>query len=189
VGYHNSSITPCRSRGFLKDLMAIALRTLFIVVKPEEINGHMAAHGGRLLVHLPNYFIASTELPPKPSDGNSQIFKVLVEPKDVNEFVDGGKKMTVIWRGDHRTRSNPQDLVSVEVLPVNVGDPAAAVAKALPTDVCKEAFAEYPDQVKIAAVISSADPALVATLPTAPGQLKVWADSQLEAYTKTLAGG
>jgi hypothetical protein len=166
--------------------MATPLRTLYVTVKPEEINGHMAAHGGRLLVHLPNYFIASNELV-KPTDNSLQVFKVLVDPKDVNEFTDGGKKMVVIWRGDHKNRNNPMDLVSVEVLPVNVGDAHAAVEKALPTEVCKEAFAEYPDQVKIAAVLASADPALIATLPTAPGQLKAWAESQLESYTKNLA--
>ena len=170
--------------------MPTTTRPLYIVVKPEEINGHMAAHGGKLLVHLPNYFITSPTLPPKPADGSSQVFKILVETKDIYEVMDGGKKLTLIWRGVHGQRTNPQDLVSVEVLPVDTtttASPAVALASALPTEVCKEAFAEYPDPVKIAAVIASVDPALLATLPTAAGQLKVWADSQLAAYQQNAA--
>lgn len=166
--------------------MPVHYRTLFVTVRPEDINGHLAAHGGKLLIHLPNYFVTSLHQP-KITDASLQVFKILVDPQDVNEYTDGGKPMTLIWRGDKRSRNMPHDLVSVEVLPVTAGDPTAAVTKALPVEVCKEAFSEYPDQVKIAAVVASADPELVATLPTAPGQLKAWADSQLEAYAKNVA--
>jgi hypothetical protein len=159
---------------------------LFITVRPEVINGHMAAYDGKLLVHLPNYFLVATTQPGKPADGVSQVFAVHVDPNDVNEITDGGVLKTYIWRGGKSNRAQPHEMVSVEITAIGAAGSGAAPPAGDPVEVAKAAFGEYPEPVRIAAVVANAPAELVGAIPSGPGQLKVWADSTLAQYVASL---
>lgn len=167
--------------------------TLYITVRTEQVNGKLAAHNGRLLVHLENYMEVSDTLPPKPKDATLQQFAIQVEADDVNVVMDGGVRKVYLWKGPKVSRQFPT-LVSVGILPLGTGSasavpsPAAIALKTLPADLVKEAFQEYPEPVRLAAIIAGSDPGLISSLPTGPGQLAPWAEQQLKAYSEQVQG-
>jgi hypothetical protein len=110
----------------------------FIIVKPDEINGRLAALGNKILVHLPNYFPVYHSQPVI-ADDSKQVFKILVADDLFDEIDEGGVIQPRLWQGAKGQRSRPGDLVTVEVtaasndlsdLPPNVQLAAALVANA-----------------------------------------------------------
>lgn len=169
--------------------------TLYITVRPEQVNGKLAAHGGRVLAHLPNYFPVSDVPPPKLTDASLQQFAIQVEPDQVNIVIDGGVRKVYLWKGPKNSRQFENDLVTVGILPLGTGvagavpSPAEIALKTLPVDLVREAFNEFPEPVRLAALIASSDDALLSSLPTAPGQLKAWAEAQLRTYDEQMKAG
>jgi hypothetical protein len=167
--------------------------TLYITVRTEQVNGKLAAHNGRLLVHLENYMEVSDTLPPKPKDATLQQYAIQVEADDVNIVMDGGVRKVYLWKGPKISRQFPT-LVSVGILPLGTGSasavpsPAAIALKTLPVDLVREAFNEFPEPVRLAAIINASDPGLLSSLPSATAQLATWADGVLKAYSEQTQG-
>jgi hypothetical protein len=153
----------------------------FVVVRPELINGRLAAIGGKVLLHLPNYFEIVNSRPVLKDDA-LQVFEVQPDPAEVREVRDGDKTKHLLWKGDMSARSRPHELVSVVVLPSTNGMSTA--------DQVKEAFAGLPKSVQLAGVLETctnedlvgADAALKST-----AEVRAWSRDVLTKHVEAMA--
>ncbi len=158
----------------------------FIQATPEQINGKMAVRDGKVLVHLTNYLTIFDVKPAKSTDANIQVFAIFPSEDDVSRVMDGGKEKIYLWRGNKRGRDNEFDLVSVPILPVDV---AMNVPQATPADVARAAFADFPEPLRIAGVVMSVSPEMLAALPPLTNQLKAWAEQTMVQAAAGAAAG
>jgi hypothetical protein len=153
----------------------------FVVVRPETVNGRLAAIGGKVLLHLPNYFEILNSRP-KVTDDALQVFEVQPADGEVREVRDGDKTKFLLWKGDMNARSRPHELVSVVVMP-------AAVNLDI-TDQAKHAFAGLPKHVQLAGVLETCsneelDAASVALKPTP--NVRAWARDVLTKHVDAVS--
>ena len=158
----------------------------FLQTTPEQINGRMAIQNGKVLVHLRNYITIHDQVPPKSMDATVQVFAIDPLEDDVNRVMDGGKEHIYLWRGNKRGRDNDADLVSVPILPVDV---AMGVPKASAGDVARAAFADFPEPIRIAGVLLTVSPEMLAALPANTSQLKAWAEQTMQQSVAETAAG
>jgi hypothetical protein len=152
------------------------MNTFYAVLKPAEVNGRLAAHDGKLVVHLPNYFILDKDLPVV-EDGSTQVFEVDV-PDDLLDIVDEGKgPKPRIWSGARGQRSRSQDLVTVAIRSLPSADKTGnQLAQA------RAAFATLPREVQVAAVVLSNPEVSAALAGKSEGDINIWADATLKQY-------
>jgi hypothetical protein len=164
----------------------MALLPFYIKVTPGEINGFLAAQGGKILFHVPNY----TELfeqPPVANDESHQVFLVGSPEDEIRTISDGGVQKTYVWKGDPQARSKPQDKASLEIL--SLVPFVTAVAVMDPVAAAKAAFADMPADVQLAAVIQANTldtlTALPEISPARASALHMWAGSCVNAFIES----
>lgn len=118
----------------------------FVVVRPEQVNGKLAAIGGKILLHLPNY-TEVLRVRPTVKDDALQVFAVAPIADELREVVDNGRLRILLWKGDMTARSRPHEIVSVEVLPL----PSALSAD----EQAKASFGDLPKLVQLAGVLET----------------------------------
>ena len=144
--------------------------SLFAVVSPSQVNTKLAVLDDKVVVHLPNY-MPLHEQAIDPKDSSKSVFNVLVD-QDQLDYVDSngsGYRQPHLWVGPKGQRPRPQDLVTVEILPVGAAAPALEA---------------LPKEVQLAVVILTQEPAALAKIEglTADGLTK-FATEALAAYT------
>jgi len=157
------------------------MSTYFCVVRPEQINGKLAAYDGQIVYHLPNYTEIFIEEPAL-NDSSLQVFTIEVRDGEVRQYQNGEKIQHLLWKGDQLSRSRPQDLVSVAIVPTQ---------KTLPSDVAKAAFSGLPKLVQLSAVlsqISDSELAGAANIFSEPDQVRNWTKEVMESYLATQKG-
>ncbi len=128
--------------------------TYYLVVRPEQINGKLAAHSGIIVLHLPNYTEVLVERPTIKDDA-LQVFEVIPPAGELRVVSDGGVDKHLLWKGDLIARSRPHEVVSVEVRTLT---PAPEYN---PTQAAQSAFGGYPVKVQLAAVAVQATPEII----------------------------
>jgi hypothetical protein len=157
-----------------------------IIIKPEHINGKLAALGGKLLAHLPNYTRLYEELPVL-KDESLQVFMVEPSADDIHVYKDDSGINHFIWHGDKGSRGRSQDLVTVEILPVG-----ATAGSLLPTDVARAAMEGFPEDVQVAAVLSKASDKTLHGIPeVSPARasaMRIWAMAKVNEFISSKTG-
>lgn len=162
-------------------------RPYFLVCRPEQINGRMAAHGGKLLLNVLNYTELLVERPVL-TDDNLQVFEVEVGLDQVRVQPEGDREVHLVWAGEKHARNRPSELVTISVRSLvgfvsdgAVQDPLA-VAGAL--------FADYPPAVQLAAVLVNLDDVTLVDAGLDPAKARTWAKARISsAETAAAAGG
>lgn len=145
------------------------MHVFFAVLKPDEINGRLAALGGKLLAHLPNYFPVYRSLPVV-KDESHQIFKVLVPDDLFDELHEGDNVQPRLWQGAKGQRTRPMDLVTVEVMAVG--------------STASDDLADLPANVQLAGAIIGNPDAVPAIAGRTLEQIRAWADDTLVQFSK-----
>jgi hypothetical protein len=155
------------------------MKTYFLLYQPTNLDLRLALQDGKVLGHLPNYTRVFTDKPVN-TDGAIQLLAFKAPDSVVHTVRDDGIDKVYVWAGDRGTRSNPQDLVRVEI--AHMGAEAGVTSA---TQTAKDVFASMPDEVKLAAVLSAVPRELVEAVfgPTS-GQGITWAEGVLQSYTK-----
>lgn len=154
--------------------------SFFLVVRPEQINGKLAAHNGQILLHLPNYTEVLADRP-EIKDDALQVFEVIPAADEVRNQPESGQPRYLLWKGDQIARSRPQEVVSVEVRSLKPVEPIDPVKAA------QAAFGSYPVSLQLAAVAMQAEPADLRAVfgSVDPGAVR----SNAEGVLKAAAGG
>lgn len=148
-----------------------------ILIANGDINGKLAALNGKLLVHLTNYTYLFDQAP-KVTDSALQAFKVLI-PDNLIDIVDEGKgPQPRLWLGTKGQRNQLGDLVTVEIVPehaiIDESNNASAVAS--------QAFAAFPADVQVAAVLVNAPEVAAKIEARSQGDINKWANDTLNAF-------
>ncbi len=165
----------------------------YIHVKPAEINGCLAAQGGKLLLIVPNYTEVLPEAP-KLSDESHQVFLVGVPEDEVRHISENGVAHHYVWKGDPLARSKPQDKATLEVMSLApfaaIGDVAAPSGD--PVEAAKAIFAGLPADVQLASIMSTVDEATLLKMPEmSPARIapiQMWAKATVDAHIKAQGG-
>jgi len=166
--------------------MSTEIHSLFVILKHGDINGRLAAHGGKLLVILDNYTRVYPALPETPADENTHVFGIEVADDDLAiDKQDGGDQWR-IWIGDKGSRSRPGEKASATVYSLK---PLANEPGPTPLE-AKEAaailFDGLPDGVKLAAAIAAVPIQTLVDLQdigdVIAARLKEWATTTLTTY-------
>lgn len=154
------------------------MKTYFLLYQPSQLDLRLVLQDGKVLGHLPNYLRVFVERPTN-NDGAAQILEFKAHDKDIHIVRDDGVDKVYIWAGDRGTRSNPQDLIRVEI--AHVGAQASVTSAAM---LAKEAFAGLPDDVKLAVVVAHTPQEVLDGIDLADVErLTTWADKTLVQYT------
>jgi len=153
------------------------MKTLHILIHNGDINGKLAALNGKLVVHLPNY-TKLYEQAPVNTDSAFQVFKVLV-PEDQMDIINEGQgPHPHIWAGTKGQRHSAGDLVSVEIVPEH----ALIDGGGSPTSLAAMAFAEYPGELQVAAVMFGAPDVAAKLANKSPDDINKWAKETLDEH-------
>lgn len=155
----------------------------YVLVEPKDVNARLAILDGKIVAHLPNY-LELHEQAPANKDATKQVFAIIPETKDLHVQLDGGRKITYLWKGPKESRALLGDLVTVPILPVGAG-----AAEPTPAEIAKAAFAAFPEPVRLAGVIAAADPAMLTALPKTTAELPAWAAATLQQFSAPAAAG
>lgn len=161
------------------------MKTYHLLFHPSKIDLRLVLQDGKVLAHLPNYHLVLPEAPEN-TDGAMQLLKFEVPDSLVNIVNDGGVDKHYLWAGDRGTRSNPNDLVRVEI--AHVGAQAAVTS---PPMTARDAFVAFPPAVKLAAVITALPEVVRQTgiSVEAEAVLLAWADRTVNDFTTESAKG
>ena len=173
--------------------MSSEIHSLFVILKHGDINGRLAAHGGKLLVILDNYTRVYPELPETPADENTHIFGIEVADDDLAiDKQDGGDQWR-IWIGDKGSRSRPGEKCSATIYSLKPMANAPQAALADPKEAAAILFDGLPDKVKLAASIAAVPVQTLVDLQDVgdviAARLKTWATETLTAYGTEQARG
>ena len=165
------------------------MKTLYITFLPTQIDLRLSIQDGKVLGHLPNYMRVYDE-PPVFQDTAMQLLTFKVPESNLHIVRDAGVDQIHIWAGDRGTRSNPQDLVRIEIVQVyNAASvPPPAPVPVDPVETAKIAFAGFPEDVRLAAtlVAANAETLVSAGLSEALSlPLLTWANDVLTKFTAT----
>jgi len=153
----------------------------FIVCRPEQVNGRLAAHDGKLLLNLPNYTELLTEAPVV-TDGALQVFEIEISLDQVKVQQNGSRTEHLVWAGERHSRSRPGELVSVQVRSL-VEFVSRGVTHNTPAQIAGMTFAGYPPNVQLSATILTVDDATLVAAGMSP-DIRKWAHAQV-----SLGGG
>jgi hypothetical protein len=169
------------------------MKTYHLLYHPTQIDLRLVLQDGKVLAHLPNYIPVLPEEPVN-TDGAMQLLTFRVPASLVHVVNDGGVNKHYLWAGDRGTRSNPNDLVRVEI--AHVGAQAAVTS---PAQAAQEVFLAMPDEVKLAAMVAAtpvsglreyfnvSDEQMVAAKELADGTLRKYAQELADREPKLRA--
>lgn len=151
----------------------MSTRTFLVIVRPEQINGRLAAHGGKLLLNLLNYSELLTEMPVVKDDA-LQVFEVEVDEEQVRVQQEGPRELHLLWAGEKHARSRPGDLVTVQVRSL-----VEASGQLDPVAAAGQVFSNFPPKVQLGAAILNVDDAAIAAAGLVPAAARKWAQEQV----------
>lgn len=156
------------------------MKLLHLVIQTGDINGKLAAFNGKIVVHLANYTILH-EQAPVITDSIFQVFKVLV-PENILDMVDEGQgPKPRIWVGTKGQRNSQGDMATVEIVPEH----AIIDENGNPANVASQAFAAFPREVQVAAVLTNAPDVSAKIEAKSQGDINKWASETLNAFIAT----
>jgi hypothetical protein len=157
---------------------------LYIVLKPGEVNGNLAAHEGRLLVIVPNY-TEVFEQPPAITDGISQAFQVEVQDDEVQIQQEGTRSKILLWKGDQHSRSRSADKLTLPILSlIPLG--LSAVATKSPEEIAQLALGALPPEVQLAALVVGVSHQVLAAAGLSAEQghaIRTWAQQRVARWS------
>lgn len=150
--------------------------SLYLVRKPGEIV--LASLDGQIVMIVDNY-TEVFETPPQITDGVSRAFVVEVPHDEVIQRMDNGVNRLFLWKGDPKSRERPHDKHQLPVQSL------MAMSKGDPAEMARSAFAELPEEVRLAAIIEATADATLTKLPDIGPEritlLRTWAQNVLIA--------
>ncbi len=152
-------------------------RPYLVVLRPEEVNGHLCAHEGKLLINLLNYTELLVELPAI-TDERLQVFEVEAPVDLLNVRQDGDRTVHMLWAGEKHAKTRPQDRVSVSIRS-QVGFVSDGQGTADPVAIAGAIFAGFPPKVQLGAAVLNVDDAAIASLGLEPVAARAWAQKQV----------
>lgn len=143
----------------------IIMHTFFAVFKPDEINGKLAAIDGKLLVHIPNYFLIY-RTPPAINDGVNQVYQLQVPDDMFAETQEGDVLQARLWQGAKGERTRVGCLVTLEVATASQDN------------------SDLPSNVQLAAAIVANSDVVPAIAGRTGDQVREWAHNTLNEFAK-----
>ena len=150
-------------------------RIYFLVLRPEQVNGRLVAHLGKLLLNLLNYSELLVAVPPI-TDESLQVFEVEVPLDLVQVQPEGDRVRHLLWAGEKYGKHRPNDLVTISIR--SMVPFVSDAAKKDPTAIAGATFAGFPPAVQLAATILSISDEVLGSAGINP-TVRAWAQDQV----------